>query len=118
LRRFNLRIGPDPSTEQLANIINAMESDPNAVPGACDAPMAIHMMMVGIQEDVGNRIADQLVDLRDFQTISLKPGNWSCRVTTVWGQHPAVRGVFHAYKNAMGNRVYSWNGEREVTIAP
>lgn len=82
---------------------------------------AMHVLELVFQASLShapNRIGDQLVDLRDFQTILLKPGNWSCRVTTVWGRNPAVRGVFHAYKNAMGNRVYSWNGEKEVTVQP
>lgn len=108
----------DQQTQKMAALMNAIEADPDTTPGACDAPMAIHMMMAGLQEDVGNRIGDQLVDIRNIKTVSLKPGNWSCRITTVWGQHLAVRGVFHAYKNALGNRVYSWNGEQEVAIQP
>lgn len=107
---------PNLSDEQLAALI-AKASAPNsgAMPASCDSPMALSQMMEAIQQDVGDRIGDQLVDIRNPHTLYIKPDGYSCRIVTVWGQGKAVEGIFKLYRNAVGRIVYSWNGQRTVT---
>ena len=99
----------------MAKAIALTKDDPTSIPGACDSPMALDKMMSAIQQAVGNRIHDQLVDIRNPRTIFIKPTSFSCRVVTIWGQSKAMEGVFTQYVNSVGRVVYSWDGQKEIS---
>jgi hypothetical protein len=75
-------------------------------------------MMSAIQEDVGNRIGDQLVNILSPKTIYIHPDGYECEIVTVWGQSQPVLGYFKRYNNALGQPVYSWNGLEAVPGYP
>jgi len=89
-----------------------------AIPASCDAPLALQQMMTALQEDVGDRINDQIVNILAPKTIYIKPDGYECQIVTVWGQSPPVLGLFKRYVNAVGKTVYSWDGEKQVPGYP